>query len=505
MDIFSTREIAVMIWSSVFLFFILKYKNTRESIANIIEILFSKVIIIPFILIMSYSVFLLFGFTRFKIKEYIEFKEVIMWLLFSGVPLCYSVATKAPDKNHFKEIISKNIKFVILVEFIISTFTFSLIIELLILPMCTLLFMLEAVFSMKKEYRGVNKFISNILAIAGFIILYMSFSLAIKNYKELNSIKSLVSILTPIMLSILYLPIIFLFGIWFNYDNIFFRLKTNFKYNFKVLKNNIKRDKRIKYKYKIVKVDDISTGVAKRKSITIILEEQYGLKDIENICIEQFAKYNYKNDVVWIYVATNKENYIISNWIVQAQWISSKLENKFRPMKIGEMIKDDINFKYNKSYYKQEEYYRRNIFKDDKSLFINNMKLYDKVSSIYNIMSGGFEDREFNGFFNICQQYKDCINNISYKYGDIGISKSIEFEDYLQRFQNYIALIGNIILVTLDESREFKNKKYLIQSNMEELDKVISKIEGERYYWMKKLGITLEEYERAKFKENTVD
>ncbi len=483
-----------MFWSLTFLLFILKDKKIRKSIVDIVKILFSKGIVKPFILIMIYSGLLLLIFSKFKIKEHIDLKEVSIWILFSGVPLCYGAASKVPDKNYFRGIISNNIKFIIFIEFIISTFTFSLITEFLILLLFTLLFVLEAVSGMKKEHKEANKVISFILAIAGFFVLYKSFSLAIKNYKELNSIKVLVSLLTPIILSILYLPIIFLFGIWFNYDDIFFRLRTGLKYKFKVIKNNTRKNKRKDYKYRIEKIDDISTSVAKRKSIILILEEQYNLKDIENICMEQLSRYNYKNDAVCIYIATNDENYIISNWIVQAQWISPKLDRKFSPTEIGGVIRDSINFKYNKSYYKQEEYYRKNIFKDDKSLFMSNMKLYDEVSTVYNMMLENFEKKDWDKFFNICKQYEDYINDVGYRYGDMGISKCIDFDGYLQEFQNYIALIRNVILYTLDGTREFKNKMYLIKSGMEKLNKIKFKIENKRFYWMNKLNITIGEY-----------
>ena len=84
----------------------------------------------------------------------------------------------------------------------------------------------------------------------------------------------------------------------------------------------------------------------------------------------QFALYNYKNDVVSIYIATNKENYIMSNWVIQAQWISSKLDNKSRPLPLGELKKDGIYFKYNDKFSEREEYYKKHIFKDDKYLSI---------------------------------------------------------------------------------------------------------------------------------------
>lgn len=502
MDVFSTRDISTIVWSLVFFVFMLKNKSIRESVIDIIRMLFSKSIMVPFIAIIIYLGLLLLFTFKLRIRAYIDLKEVIIWVLFSGVPLCYSVATKIPDKSYFKEIVGENIKFIIFIEFIISTFTFSLIMELIIVPLFTLLFMIEVVSSMKKEYENVNKVISYILAIAGFIILYKSFSLAIKNYRELSSIESLVSIVTPIILSILYIPIIFLFGVWFNYSNIFFRLKVKIQFKFKVLKNNINNKKNSKYDYEVESVEDISTGMAKRRSITLILKEKYNLEDIENICMEQFALYNYKNDVVWIYVATNQENYIISNWIVQAQWINSKLDNVFRPIPLAGKRKDKIYFKYNQLYYQREEYYKKNIFKDDKLLFINNFKLYDRVSHIYNIMSEAFKNEDYNKFFEICNEYKDDIKDIYFKYGDIGISMNINFEKYLQEFQNYIVSIDNIILYALDESREFKSKEYLINTIMKDLDNIISEIEDERFYWMNKFNIALDEYEQAKFIEN---
>lgn len=501
MDLFSTREIATIVWSLIALFFILKNKETRKCIINIVEILFSKNILIPFIVILGYSGLLLLMTLKLRIYEYLDLKDIIIWVLFAGVPLCYGASNKVLDKNYFREIVKENIKFIILIEFIIDTFTFPIIAEMLIIPVFTFLIIFELVSGTKKEYEKANRVISYILSTLGFFIFYKSFSLGIKNYRELDSIGSLVSIVTPIILSILYIPIIFLFGICFNYNNIFFRLKTMLKFKLEALKNNIKERKRGKYNYKVENIDDISMAATKRKSITLILKERYSLKNIENICMEQFSRYNYKNDVVWIYVATNKENYIISNWIVQAQWINPKLDDKSRPISLGGVTRGDMYFKYNESYYQLEEYYRRNIFEDDKYLLINNLKLYDKVSAIYGIILKYLKENDYNKFFEICDKYRKEIRDIYFLYGNIGISTNIGFENYLQEFQNYIALIDNMMLYVLDKSRDFKNKEYLIKTNMKDLDNIVSKIEDGRFYWMNKLGITLEEYEQSEFKE----
>ncbi|HLR35303.1 MAG TPA: hypothetical protein VK071_08265 [Tissierellales bacterium] len=500
MDIFSTREMAMSFWSLIFMSLLLINTKTRKSIIDILKIIFTKNMMMPFFIILIYLKILMMLFIfRFKMGQYVDLKEILLWVLFSGVPLCYGVVNKEPNKDYIKEIIKDNIKFIILLEFIISTFTFPLGIELIIVPVFTLLFLLEIVFDMKEEYKDVNKFISYILSISGFIILYKSFSLAIQNYKELNSIESLVTIITPIILTILYIPLIFIFRIYFNYKNILYRLKIKIEFRFEVINNKISNKQNLKYDYEIEKVEDISTGVAKRKNIILTLKEKYDIRDLENICMEQFALYNYKNDVVWIYVATNQENYIMSNWIMQAQWISSKLDKKWRLLLLSEVIKDGIYFKYNDKFDEREKYYKKHIFKDDKYLFINNFKLYDRVSEIVNPILELFRNGDHNGFMKICNEYKEDIKDIYFKYGNIGISTNINFKNYLQEFQNFIAIVDNIILYAVDESRESKNKEYLINMSVKELDNIIPKIEDERFYWMTKLNITVEEYEQAAF------
>lgn len=343
MNIFSTRETAIIIWAIVIIIVMLLNKEIRKSVGNIVKMIFLTKIIQPFIGIMIYLSIILLSFFKLGLVRYINLKEVLLWVLFSGVPLCYGVVNKEPNKDYIEEIIKDNIKFIILLEFIISTFTFPLKIELIIVPVFTFLFLLEIVSDMKEEYKDVNKLISYILSISGFIILYKSFSIAVKNYTELNYIESLISISTPIILSILYIPLIFIFGIIFNYNNIFYRLQIKLKYKYIKLKSGRFQ----KYDYKVEKVEDISNGLAKRKSIMLILKEKYEYKDIENICMEQFDLYNYKNDVVWVYVATSKESYIISNWIVQSQWINPKLDSRWRPGEINGVNRNGILFRYN--------------------------------------------------------------------------------------------------------------------------------------------------------------
>src|SRR5699024_10614842 len=110
MDIFSTREMAMSFWSLIFMSLLLINTKTRKSIIDILKIIFTKNMMMPFFIILIYLKILMMLFIfRFKMGQYVDLKEILLWVLFSGVPLCYGVVNKEPNKDYIKEIIKDNI------------------------------------------------------------------------------------------------------------------------------------------------------------------------------------------------------------------------------------------------------------------------------------------------------------------------------------------------------------------------------------------------------------
>src|SRR5699024_7234485 len=181
--------------------------------------------------------------------------------------------------------------------------------ELLLVSIISFLFLLEFFAGTRNYYQDVSKFLSSILTIPGFFILFRSIILALTDWDNFFSFNTFITFSTPVLLFYIYIPLSILIGVWFNYDNQLLQIKTFIYFKFKIFNKP-------KYKYIIQDNDDTSTGVSKRASIKLILEKEYNLNEIKRICHELFAKYSYKNDVVYIYVANNAENYIMSNWII---------------------------------------------------------------------------------------------------------------------------------------------------------------------------------------------
>ena len=72
------------------------------------------------------------------------------------------------DETYIKKILKENLKFTMILEFFMSTFTFNIWIELAIIPVITIITVMNVIAERKEEYKSVHKLLDSVLAIAGF-------------------------------------------------------------------------------------------------------------------------------------------------------------------------------------------------------------------------------------------------------------------------------------------------------------------------------------------------
>lgn len=473
-----------MLWTSLFVLYIFFSKKFRKKAINVLRAFFSKELLKPMNFIVLYSLFIYILLIRFSLQNYIDYKEAILWIIFSAVPLSYEMITQELNKNYFMQIIKDNLQAIVIVEFLIGEYPFSLLTELLLVPIISFLFLLEFFAGTRNNYQDVSKFLSSILIIPGFFILFRSIILSLTDWDNFFSFNTFITFSTPVLLFYIYIPLYILIGVWFKYDNQWFRIKNFIYFKLKIFNKP-------KYKYIIQDNDDTSTGVSKRASIKLILEKEYNLNEIKRTCNELFAKYSYKNDVVYIYVATNAENYIMSNWIIIAHWINPKLADKSKPNIIGNNKNSDIHYEYKENYSKIEKYNEVHIFEEDEILLSKNLKLYKSVFHISSAMEHSFKQNDFDKVIYLSEKYKDDIEDMSRKLGDLGVSKDIELNHYLQLFSSYVNLLDNLVNFSTDLERTRKNKEHLIATYINDIIKIIHEIENKKCFWINKLNIKI--------------
>lgn len=236
--IFSTREIAIAIWIAFALILCLFSSKIRKAFGSVIKAAFTPKLYIPFIGMLVYAAFFVFLLTFIPFWKWKYIKDITIWVLFAGIPACYKAIGDKIDEHYFRNIFLVNLKFVALIEFIVNTFTFSLIAELLIIPFIAFLALLYAIASIEPKYALVKKLTSFLIFLVELAIIAFSLKEAISSYQTLGAIDLLVSFCIPIIFSALYVPVAYGFAVYANYEMLFMRMSFKEPKDKKVKRNH---------------------------------------------------------------------------------------------------------------------------------------------------------------------------------------------------------------------------------------------------------------------------
>lgn len=224
MSILSTREWATLIWGCIFMLYVLCHREIRKSLWNVIVIFLDKKLRILWEIILLYVLTITMVFCYLPIWENIYIKDIIIWFLFSGLIYCMNAVSSEADETYIKKILKDNLKFTMILEFFMSTFTFNIWIELAIIPVITIITVMNVIAERKEEYKNVHKLLDSVLAIAGFWIFYETIKIGINEYKQLNIINTLVSFIIPIAYLILIIPLEYALELYSKYELLFLRM-----------------------------------------------------------------------------------------------------------------------------------------------------------------------------------------------------------------------------------------------------------------------------------------
>ena len=224
MSILSTREWATLIWGCIFMLYVLCHSEIRKSLWNVIVIFFDKKLRILWEIILLYVLTITIVFCYLPIWENIYIKDIIIWFLFSGLIYCMNAVSSEADEAYIKKILKDNLKFNMILEFFMSTFTFNIWIELAIIPVIAIITVMNVIAERKEEYKSVHKLLDSVLAIAGFWIFYETIKIGINEYKQLNIINTLVSFMIPIVYLILIIPLEYALELYSKYELLFLRM-----------------------------------------------------------------------------------------------------------------------------------------------------------------------------------------------------------------------------------------------------------------------------------------
>jgi hypothetical protein len=136
----------------------------------------------------------------------------------------FNINKAAEDEHYFKNVILDNIKFILILEFIINFYSFSLVIELVVIPIITLIVMLSTYAGLKQEYKRVKTFLDYVLGIFGLCLLVFTFRELIMGFQNFTTVKNLRDFFLPLMFSVVLLPFVYIMALYMQYEMFFVRI-----------------------------------------------------------------------------------------------------------------------------------------------------------------------------------------------------------------------------------------------------------------------------------------
>lgn len=228
MDIFSTRELATAFWTGIILvavgMAIVTNKKARKSFIEVLKCFFGRKLRTLWEIYLLYIGIITFLFSRLPIWESIYLKDIIIWTFFSGLTICINAVAGEADEKYIFKVLKDNIRFTMVTELLLSTFTFGFWVEVIIIPIITVIVLFDTVAEHKSDAIAVHKLLQDVIAFVGLCVILQTVRVGILEYRELNVINTLVSFFIPIVYLLLVAPLEYAFELYSKYEMLFIQM-----------------------------------------------------------------------------------------------------------------------------------------------------------------------------------------------------------------------------------------------------------------------------------------
>lgn len=221
---FNNRELAILFWTLLFLLFCLSKKEVRSGLLDLIKAFFAPKLVIWYISVILYISGLLYFLKAIYIWDLKYSFLTVIWV-FTAVPILLKDFSKASEEGFFTKVIKDSIKGIVVIEFIANMYVFPLLAELFIVFFVTLMTCVSTFASMDEENAPAQKVADWLLVIFGLSFLAFSSYKIITDFDNFSQIENYASFALPILLSTLFLPMIYITALSSCYESYSKRLQ----------------------------------------------------------------------------------------------------------------------------------------------------------------------------------------------------------------------------------------------------------------------------------------
>jgi len=233
-DFLNNREIAIALWLvaiAIYIFSSSKMRDVRKSFRNLLSALFARQIISVLILMTIYMGVVVYWMFEADLWNSGQIKNTIFWVVAVGFMSFFKLESIKKDKSFFKHSVIDNLKVLAIIQFVVSVYSFPLWIELLLVPILALIGGMYAIAETDEKYNQVKKFLEGLMIFFGITIIVYTAYMLIIGFNEFGQVSTAYDFFVPPLLTLFYLPFIFMVMVYSAYEQAFVRLMFAIKEN----------------------------------------------------------------------------------------------------------------------------------------------------------------------------------------------------------------------------------------------------------------------------------
>lgn len=216
----NNREIATLIWGGLAVCFFALKPRVRSAMGGVIGALFQPILLKALGTATLWIGLCVFLMERQGLWGWDNLKTTIVWAVTFAFVTMFDVA-KIGKPDFLSSIVRDIFSVTTVVVFVTEFATFNLLGELILIPILVFLGLLQGVAASKTEFSQVSKLLDGFAILVVISLFSYSIWRIMIEFSAFTQRSTALEFAVPIILSSLFLPFIFLFGLWVTYERVF--------------------------------------------------------------------------------------------------------------------------------------------------------------------------------------------------------------------------------------------------------------------------------------------
>jgi hypothetical protein len=217
----TNREIATLIWLAAAFAWACSNHTLRGAFGPLVKAMFTGPIVTVLASALAYIALCIFALERLGFWKLENSKTTLLWVLSFAILSVLDFKRLLEDRLFFRNVLREILSLTIILVFLTDTYTFGLIAELVIIPIATVLAVVQAVPVKKPEEKRAQQALGNLLALLGFGYLVHSAYAASADWTHFATASTARDFAIPILLSLMFLPFLYWLRLYATYEQVF--------------------------------------------------------------------------------------------------------------------------------------------------------------------------------------------------------------------------------------------------------------------------------------------